>query len=171
MCPARKCCVNVRPGGGDVPGLGGGGLTLEGWVHRLGPPRQDAVDGFIYQLPGAWSSRLLPHSFLTPENLGGWAQARSKAACSPQGLPIWEPGTVTAWPGASWSTVEELSFGPKAHRAPRLRDQRRWADGSVRDRKVMLRTHLCGPARLLRKMIRQTLLLLPFHTPGIQIPR
>ena len=146
------------------------GLTLEGWVHRLGPPRQDAVDGFIYQLLDAWSSRLLPHSFLTPENLGEWAQARSKAACSPQGLPIWEPGTVTAWPGASWATVEELSPGPKAHRA-RDSDQRRWADGSVRDRKVILRTHLCGPARLLRKMSGQRLLLLPFHTPGIQIPR
>lgn len=117
-------------------------------MHRLGPPGQDTVDGFIDQLQAAWSSRLLPHSFLTPDNLGGWAQARSKAACSPQGPPIWEPGTATAWPGASWATVEELSLGPKAHGAQRFRDQRRWADRSVRDRTVTLRTHLYGPARL-----------------------
>lgn len=60
-------------------------------------------------------------------------------------LPLWP------WVGggASWATVEELRFGPKAHGALRLRDQCRWA---VRDRTVMLRTHLSGPTRLLRKM-------------------
>lgn len=69
----------------DLAGRGfgsvGGGCT--GWQT----PRQDTVEGLIDELPAAWSLRLLPHSFLTPVALGGWAQ----------GLPIWEPGTVMAW--------------------------------------------------------------------------
>lgn len=100
-------------------GVGSGGGGCTGW----GPPGQDTVEGLIDQLWAARSSWLLPHSFLTPVALGGV--------------------------GASWATVEELRFGPKAHGALRLRDQCRWA---VRDRTVMLRTHLSGPTRLLRKM-------------------
>ena len=96
------------------------GLTLEGWVHRLGPPRQDAVDGFIYQLLDAWSSRLLPHSFLTPENLGEWAQARSKAACSPQGpahLGTWHSDGLA---GGFLGYSRRAEPWPQSPQSPRL---------------------------------------------------
>lgn len=97
----------------------GWGLTLERRVHRLAARTGHCRRIHRSAPAGCLSSRLLPHSFLTLITWVGGLRPESKAACSPQGPPIWEPGTVTAWPGASWATVEELSFGPKAHGALR----------------------------------------------------
>lgn len=81
----------------------GWGLTLEETGAQAGAARTGHCRRIHRSAPG-WlpgASAAAPTLLFLPLITCGWAQARSKSSLQPSGPAHWEPGTVTAWPGAS----------------------------------------------------------------------